>query len=411
MTGKNRIRLAMGAVAAVSFGVSLLSLTYMNRMARRLTAIAAADVHLTEISESISIRILEARQAEKNYILFFDSTDIDLNVRLIDGVLTDVSRARRIAPHSAARFDSLVSLLGDYRENIQKLTFLSFENADKLTRVGRRLMQTERELQGLKHPQQSGLDGWTTDMQIALLAVSGELSPDKIRTLENLKRTGKQIMALTRKISDASRASLAANAEQALLLAARAQRDVLTLLLLSGVFLGVLMYYLPRRLFEPFSRILRALRAVGRGDVAFPLPGIESKDEIGELSRAFYEATRKIRYFNELVTEKIVEVKRNQQRVLEEIHEGVIITGPDYKITFMNQAARDLLQLKGEAVSLKDLPGLWNSLQARLDQVDPQDRSPIALKAGKLSVGALAVSVIPRTGKGGRVENILFLIR
>lgn len=411
MTSKNQIRLTLGIVVSISFGVSLLSLSYMNRMVKRLALIAAVDARMTEISESLSIKMLEARQAEKNYIIFFDSAYIDLNSQLIDAILADVSDARQVSPLFMAQLDSVELFITSYRENIRKLTETFQEDPRMLTRIGQQVMQAERELRQLNRSQNIGQDDWTTDLNITLLAASNKLSSDKLRIFENLKLTSNRVIALTQKISRNARGSLSENTDLAIHFGARAQRNILTLLLFSLLILGILIYYLPRRVFEPLKGILRALKAVGRGDVDFPMPNIESKDEIGELSRSFYEATRKIRYFNELITDKIVEVKRNQQRILEEIEEGVIIATPDYKITFMNQAVREMFKLKGEVASLKDMQMLWELLQTRLDQIDQQGRSTFELKVGHHSLRKQEVSVIPRPGKTGKIETILIIIR
>jgi PAS domain-containing protein len=411
MTGKNKIRLTLVFVVSISFGVSLLSMGYMNRMVKRLASIAAVDARMTEISESLSIKMLEARQAEKNYIIFYDSTYINLNTQLIDNILADVSNARQISPLYKTQLDSVEKLVNLYRENIHKLTETFQEDPRMLTRIGQQVMQTERELRRLNRSQKLGQDDWMTDLNITLLAASNKLSSDKVRIFENLKLTSNRVIALTQKISRTARASLSANTDQAIHFGARAQRNILTLLLLSFLILGILIYYLPKRIFEPLKGILRALKAVGRGDVDFPMPSLESKDEIGEISRSFCEATRKIRYFNELITDKIVEVKRNQQRILEEIEEGVIIATPDYKITYMNQATRELFKLKGEVASLKDLQVFWKSLQPQLEQLDQQGRRTFELKMNPRSLRKLEVSVIPRPGKMGKIETILIIIR
>lgn len=410
MTGKNKIRLTLGFVVSISFGVSLLSLSYMNRMVKRLASIAAVDARMTEISESLSIKMLEARQAEKNYIIFFDSAYINLNSQLIDSILSDVAEARQISPLFETQLDSVAMFVTSYRENIQKLTETFQEDPRMLTRIGQQVIQAERDLRRLDRSQKLGQDDWITDFNISLLAASNKLSSDKVRIFENLKLSSNRVIALTQKISRNARASLYKNTDQAIHFGARAQRNILTPLFGSLLILGILIYYLPRWIFEPLKGILRSLKAVGRGDVDFPMPSIESKDEIGELSRSFYEATRKIRYFNELITDKIVEVKRNQQRILEEIEEGVIIATPDYKITYMNQAAREMFKLKGEVASLKDLQMFWKSFQAQLDQLDQQGRRTFELKMNPRSLRKLEVSVIPRPSKTGKIETILIII-
>jgi PAS domain-containing protein len=410
MTRKNQIRLTLLVVASISFGVSFLSLSYMSRMATRIADIAAVDSRMTEIAESLSNRMREARQAERNFILFLDTTYIDQTRRILDAMTAEAEEARQISTIYSSQFDSVGMSLDSYGENIQQLTRIFREDPRMLGLVQQELIETEREIRSLARSRRIREGDWMTDLGLSFAADS-KLPSETTRLFQNLDIDADRIFVLSRRILSNARASLASGSEQAMLYGVRARRNILSLLMISGLGLVLLIYFVPRRIFAPIQGILRALRAVGRGDVEFPMPDLKAKDEIGELARAFSDATHKIRYFNELITDKIVEIKRNQQRILEEIEEGVILAAPDYKITFVNQAAREIFKFKGEIASLKDVSLLWEPLQGRLDQIDQTGRIILDLKINPRSLRTRQVSVIPRPGKTGRTESILIMIR
>lgn len=416
LTSKSKIRLSLILVASISLGTSLVSLSYMNQIVRKIEIMTDTDAKMAEIGEALTIKMLEARREEKNFIIFLDSLYINNNFQILDEIEAGVNQARNIFPDYDARLDSITNLVRIYRENIRSLAQTFQDDPRAFYRLQQQVMQYEMELEQITKKQKTASPQnqvWASPLNYSMLSAANKLSSDKAKVITQLKETSTQILLLTQSIAVKARESLANNSQQGRQYGIRARRNILTLLMVTGLILAYLIFYLPQKIFEPFRRIQRALGAISRGAIEFSMPNMEAKDEIGELSRAFNEATKKIRYFNDLITEKLVETRRHYQRILDEVDEGVIISTTDYQITSMNQAVRELFDLKTktEVKSIKDLIPLWKGIGSSLENIEKMGRTEFRIKLSSESDRECSVTVIPRPGKSGRLENMLFILR
>lgn len=416
LTSKTKIRLSLLLVAAISLGMSLLSLNYMNQIIRKIEVMTESDARMAEIGEQLSIKMLEARREEKNFIIFLDSAYVHQSMRILESVDGQVERARSVSPAYQAKLDSISGLVSKYRESLRSLVTIFQDDPRAFYRLQQQVMEYEDELREIRSQDGSeaqGLPVPLSALNYSLLDAANKITSDKARVITRLKDISTDILHLTESIAAQARQSLAENSREGRRYGIHARRNILTLLMITALILAALIFYLPMKIFEPFKRIQRALKAVSRGDAEFPMPNLESKDEIGELSRSFREATSKIRFFNELMSEKVVETRRNYQRILDEVDEGVIITTLDFEVTFVNQAVLERfgLKTKTEVKSLQDVVPLWAELEASLKNIDKMGRKEFELKNRSEPRAEYRVTVIPRPGRSGRIENVLFIIR
>ena len=97
ISSKTQIRFALLVVAFISLGTSLLSLSYLNRMGRKIEIIANRDAKIVELGEILSVKILEARREEKNFIIYFDTLYIQKNTEILKQIRKDVNNAKSFA--------------------------------------------------------------------------------------------------------------------------------------------------------------------------------------------------------------------------------------------------------------------------------------------------------------------------
>ena len=135
MTRKNQIRLAFLFVATISLGVSLAALLYMSRMATRIEKIATVDAQMTQIAESLSTRMQEAKKLEREFVLFLDTSPLDQGIRILDAMTAEAVRARQLSEIYSAWFDSVGMSIKSYRENIQRLKEVFRENPRMFGRI------------------------------------------------------------------------------------------------------------------------------------------------------------------------------------------------------------------------------------------------------------------------------------
>lgn len=416
LTSKTKIRLSLLLVASVSLVTSLLSLNYMNQMVRKIEVMTESDAKMAEIGEELSIRMLEARREEKNFIIFLDSTHIQQSMQILESMDKEASLARSVSPLYHTELDSIAKLISSYRNSLQSLAQTFQDDPRAFYRLQQQVMEYEKELKHITEQEQISskeLPGWATILNYSLLNAANKISSDKAKVISELKETSTQILILTESIAESARESLARNSKEGRQYGVRARRNILTLLMITGLLLAALIFYLPMKIFEPFRKIQRALSAISRGETEFPMPNMDSKDEIGTLSRSFHEATRKIRFFNNLITEKVVETRRNYQRILDEVDEGVIIATTDLNVIFINQTIREWFHLKTktEIKSVQDIGPLWSQIGSALENIEKMGRTELDMQNGTDYPEMHKVTVIPRPGKSGRTETVLFIIR
>lgn len=415
LTGKSKIRISLFLVALISLGTSLLSLSYMNRMASKLEKIASEDAKIAELGEVLSIKMLQARREEKNFIIYLDTLYITNNRNIIDEIRFDLENAKEIAKAYSPKLDSIETLLSAYGDNITRLVTAFQEDPKTLYNLQRQIMNYEQELRALAKSRKLSLEAlpsWSSDINIALLSASAKLSAEKSKLFNELREDGDRMMKLAQDITLSARHSLARNSAEGMSYSQKAQRNTWTLILIAVFLLAYLIVSLPHRIFLPYRRISRVLQGIGRGESELVLPNIDTKDELGELSRSFQAAIQKLYTFNALKTSKITQIQRNFHRILEEVKEAVCILAPDLTILYLNDSAKRLFDINREIISksIKDLTPLWDVFDQSIIDIEKRGRYEVNLKLKKMDLKKI-VSVVPSTDSTGKLENVLIIIK
>jgi methyl-accepting chemotaxis protein len=415
LTGKGKIRSALLLVTSICMGTAFLSLSYMKGMVRNIEEIAFRDARLAELGEEISISVLEARREEKNFIIYADTAYIKKNRMILERIQDGVKKAREISPDYIQELDSIDLLVVNYNAQLDLLVKTFQEDPLTLNRLQRQVINYEEELRQLAQRRKldmNELPSWTSDVNASLSAAATRLSADKARLFDSLKETASTIQRVSQTIAKQARQRLAENSIKGMSYGTKAERNTITILLFGIILLGFLIFYLPHRIFYPFRIITRALNALGRGETELVLPNLDSNDEIGMLSRSFHEAVEKLILYNEMKSEKIVEMNRNIHRLMEEVREGIIFLSEDFTILSINEAARQLFNIKTDTggKSLNDHPELWNLFEEPLTHIDKKGRQEIYLKIKKREIKKHQVFIIPEMAQNGKLQNILIVI-
>lgn len=415
-SAKAKIRLALVIVASISLGASFLSLFYMNSMVKKIDEIVHRDAKMAELGEGMALKMLKARREEKNFIIYLDPAYIEDNRAIIEDFRTDIDEARQVSQEYTWTLDSLEHFVTHYSRSIDLLVQAFEENPKALNVLQRQVMSYEDQLKKLAHTGQietDSLPSWMSDLNISLLAASTKLSAEKARLFTELRESSDLVLKSTQGITERARQALAQHSSEGVRYGVKAQRNTITVFLITGFLLAYLVFYLPSRIFLPFRRLVRALKAIGRGETDVNLPGTEQQDEIGELARAFESAIHNLKLFDSLKTKKIAETERKLRRVLDETKDAVLILSPELRISYLNSAASKLFSIKGEVTSkrLQDLPELWAILATHLQNVETRGRVEFVLSGTQLNLPHKHGAVIRNMGRDGKPENILVIMR
>ena len=416
LSSRGKIRISLFIVAFISLGASYLSLSYMTLMGKKIEEIAYKDASMAELGEKLTRKMLEARREEKNFIIEMDTLYIEKNKAIQEQIKAEVKNAREVTPAYPRELDSLDILVVRYGKQIDLLVSSYRKDPKILSGLGRQINKYEEDLKKLVEEQNLDPDALpfiNSFFSIDLLAETTKLSAEKSKLFSELKEISRNFMSLTQKITADARESLVRHSEEGMSFSVKAQRNTLTLLILASLILAYMIFYLPHKILLPFKKIIRSLNAIARGEIGAPLPDVSTGDELGELSRSFQQAIQKLKYFNELKTSKIIEIERNFRRSIDEVDESVIILFHDLKISYLNSAARKMFLINSDVISksMKDLPVLWEIFGDSLESIEKKGRVEYSVKLKKRDFKKRTVTIIPNKGKGGKLENILVIIK
>ncbi|MFY0691421.1 MAG: PAS domain-containing sensor histidine kinase [Paracoccaceae bacterium] len=183
-----------------------------------------------------------------------------------------------------------------------------------------------------------------------------------------------------------------------------------TILILAAIWLGL---WFAERLSRPVGRLAGAAQRVGEGNLNATVPDTRGDDEIATLGRVFNQMTRQLKAQRETLlanTEQIERRRRLFDSVLSSVTAGVIGVDSAGDITFMNRAARGLLDVPDLDYGNQTLTGVvpeFAALFARIRdgaQATAQEEVKLVRK-GKME--SLLVRMAQRTSEDGTPEGFV----
>ncbi|MBN2417300.1 HAMP domain-containing protein [bacterium] len=414
-TGKGRIQFALFTVAAISLGTSLLSLSFMNRMALKIEQVAYQDAQLSEIGESITLNVLKARREEKNFIIYLDTAYISINKEILLQTEESISRIGELTDRYSSECDTLKEMLGQYRGRLDQLVLNLQENPRTLLNLQRQIIDYEEKLNNMSRNSQSGKEGVSSlsDMSDPLFYASSKLSTEKAKLFTELKTISGNMISISEDITSDSRSRLIEHSREGLSYSVRAQRNTITLLMITALLLIFLIFYLPYRIFLPYRKLKRILKSIARGNVDIDMRETHTEDELGELSRSFENALKDLQRLNKLKTDKIVADKRNLFRITEEVSEAIIILTPDLTISHINDNAKELVGNVADfdTNTLQELPLLWEPLKQIIENIQKRGRTETTIKTTRHTIRGKKAVIIPNINKVGKIDSIIIVIK
>ena len=76
---RRRVAYSLGIVRLILVPVILLAVYYLFRMGSIVDRIVSVDAPMATLAERISLEMLDARRAERNYFLVYDPADLEAN--------------------------------------------------------------------------------------------------------------------------------------------------------------------------------------------------------------------------------------------------------------------------------------------------------------------------------------------
>ncbi|UCD19820.1 MAG: hypothetical protein JSU64_01390, partial [candidate division WOR-3 bacterium] len=356
------------------------------------------------------------RREEKNFIIYLDSLHIEQALMIITQIESNVEQAKNAAPQQTAILDSITMHLTEYKKDISVLATTFQDDPRALSALQRQLVDYEENLRrtiSRTRAKDDTIPAWLSDLNVLMVAATTKLSTEKARLLTNLRETTTSIINLATRIVTQAQADLAKHSEEGVHYGLRAQRNTLTIFIVTLLLLAYLIAYFPNIVLLPFQRITKTLKAISKGDSEFRLTTVEKAGEFGELYNSFQDAIHRLILYNDLKTDRIVELQSQFRSILEEVKEACIILSYDLRVELINDAAVKLLALEGDAVgrNVSELPSLWKILEGPLRESEHQRRTEITARIKKTDIRKRIITLLSFRHKGSEAATRVVIIK
>ena len=181
---------------------------------------------------------------------------------------------------------------------------------------------------------------------------------------------------------------------------------ILGAILASVLLAGAASFLLTRQITRPLSETRDAAIRVASGDYATAVP-VTSRDELGELARAFNYMAEEIEHY----VGQIQEQKSRLEAVLEASPEAVVATDPEERVTMVNPAAARMLGIRvsDQGRTLEEL-GAQPEIIRCLREAAANGVAVREVELGEKAYWAYAAQM-NRNENGGRNAGIILAVR
>jgi hypothetical protein len=359
---RGRIALAILLTFVLVLPAVSLSLVYLTNLISSMTVIAEQDVRLGRMAYELSFTMIDMQSFEKNYRIFGSKVEHGTIQHLIVYSDSLIQSALKIAPESErGTFNELTRKLADYQNSFNMLSVQIAENPPdkRIERIRQRLNQDFGEFEARYRKIQSQLDLMPPSaVRDSVLAEAARFidvfSIDQIINFNtatgvpieasfiqiSLDKARQEFLDKAHQLEAMNWSNMQIHKEESLKIEARAKRNIITILLMTGIICFFMIVMLPVYIVRPITSLSAMLRRSPDGD--FELPSIiKSHDEIGELAASYTEVIDRLRQYDDLKTKKIASQKRAIDRLLENLAVPVCIltknlTAPYYNALFAN---------------------------------------------------------------------------
>jgi PAS domain S-box-containing protein len=168
-----------------------------------------------------------------------------------------------------------------------------------------------------------------------------------------------------------------------------------------------------RSLVEPAERLTETVRKIGRGRLDLKID-VLTNDEFGELSREFNKMTERLRIFEELNIEKILEEKQKSETLVQNITDAIVVCDKNNRIILINDAAQKLFNVKKENIEGADFSEIILNDKIRNIFLNPKSNSYLQQPYLLLKTDGNEVYVRPKVSEiplpgGETLGNVLIL--
>jgi len=353
---RGRIALAILLTYILVLPAVSLSLVYLTDLISSMTVITEQDARLARMANDLSFTMIDMQRYEKNYRIFGSEVDHNNIRHLIAHSDSIIQIARKTAPESAQEIVNEISKkLDSYINSFNMLVVHIHENPPekRIERIRNRLNQDFGEFEKHFNEIRSQLDRMSPSAERdSVLAEAARFidvfSIDQIVNFNtptgipieasfiqiSLDTTRQEFLEKTHRFEAMNWSNMQIHKKESIRIEARAKRNIISILLLTGIICFFMIVMLPVYIIRPIASLNAVLRRCSEGN--FEIPVIKSHDEIGELASSYTDVIEKLRLYDDLKTKKIASQKRFVDRLLENLSVPVCILNKNLTAQYYN---------------------------------------------------------------------------
>lgn len=356
MSLRRRITFAILATFVLILPSVSLSLFYFSSLLEEINIIIEQDVKLERIASNLSVTMLDIRRYERNYRIFGSSTERESVEKLVADAESILKSTYEIAPDTEKELaKELSDHLTIYSNSFSMLVEHISQNPpeDRIKKIRTRLSKSFSDFQSKYRDILTKLDEATAAERDSIIANATQsmeaLSLDRLINIEtssdesvqpsyiqeNLDNSSQAFLDTAHNLAEESREKMNIHKNESLHIEARAKRNIISVLILTGIICIFMATSLPKKIVRPITSLNQILKKAGEGDFKAQAQTL-TNDEIGDLARSYNLVIERLRLYDDLKTQKISSQKRILDRLLENLQTPVCILTANLSTFFYN---------------------------------------------------------------------------
>jgi CHASE3 domain sensor protein len=300
---RKRVAYSLVIARLILVPVIFLAVYYLFEMGWIVDRIVNVDAPAATLAQQASIEMLEARRAERNYLLLHDATYLDVNRESRERIRQIVSQIQDLEPHDMGETQKVLEALGIYElrfgaavaamgqpgqgdaDRIQAVVRAYEKDLNDLLR-GAKLKRREQLIEELRNR----VGSFDTQISETVQAGNPALAP----VTADLQTSSQEVLGLLSALETENWKRVESDHKEARRLMHSAEWALSIVSAITLVFSVWVSFILPRQVVKPLVSLREAVDHAAEGDGAIELE-IEGRGEVAELARSVRHLIVKLR--------------------------------------------------------------------------------------------------------------------
>ena len=291
---RRRVAYSLAVVRLILVPVILLAVYYLFAMGSIVDRIVSVDAPMATLADRISIEMLDARRAERNYFLVYDPAELEANRQALSRMQQIIDSCRQLQPEERSALDRIQSQAQFYQQRMAGAVARRGEVTEAPTQHLREVIRAYTRdlnelLKGASHTNRAKLVEelhsrvGSLDEQVATVLEAEDPAFRQIST--DLRTSSEAIVKESSDLEERSWGRVQRDHERARLLLRRAEWVGCTVSFLTILLSVWVSFVLPRTVVEPLVALKAAVDRAAEGNYAIEFD-VEGEGEVVQLANS-----------------------------------------------------------------------------------------------------------------------------